>query len=302
MLDPATTDWMELALVNLGLDSFIGGGVVLFQPLVLLSLGAGKVGLGVALHEIALVGPGPDDLALRLSPGPQPTAVDVAVANAEHNGVLSHFVDAVGIHIRTQDLLGNLATLDDGLLVVDLEGIDDLHGNGEGVVLLSRVLWKLSCGIANLPHIEEKHASREVDGNDVGLGEGEVPVRVWRRNTSLTVGRISEHAVACHFNINRVLLAIAEGLGDNPLDALAATGEALNGNAVMGPDGTFIVGIPVELDALLIIKVTGDAQDCLEPVSRPRGTERGADVGFSELVGSGLLEGRAGGFWGIPDP
>lgn len=57
VLNPAAANGVELAILDLLLDTLKDIGVQFLEPLVLLGLGAGKVELGIPLHQIALVGP-----------------------------------------------------------------------------------------------------------------------------------------------------------------------------------------------------------------------------------------------------
>jgi hypothetical protein len=54
----------------------------------LLSLRTGKIEFWVPVHQIALVGPRPDDLSLCLRPRPEPTRVNVTVANCKDSWLL----------------------------------------------------------------------------------------------------------------------------------------------------------------------------------------------------------------------
>lgn len=62
---------------------------------------------------------------------------------------------------------------------------------------------------------------------------------------------------------------------------------------ILGPDETLIVGVPVELEALLLKQVLGHGELHLEPVRRPAGPERGADACGCESVARGFFEERA---------
>lgn len=233
VFNPATTDGMELALLDFALDSLKSLGVKLLEPLVLLSLGTGKVSFGVAIHEVALAGPRSADLSLCFSKRPEPAAVNVTVTNAEDDGVLAHLIDTVRVDIGPNDFLSNLAALENGVLVVNLESIDNLHGDTQSLVLFGRVFGQLTSGVAQLPNVKEQHTGLVIDGNNVGLADSKISVWVRGRNTSLTIGSISKHAVAGHFNVNDMLLAITERFRNDPFDALSSTSQTLKRHAFL---------------------------------------------------------------------
>ncbi|KAI6766404.1 hypothetical protein HG531_011626 [Fusarium graminearum] len=210
VLDPATTDRVELALLYLLLDSLVGSRIVGLEPLVLLSLGTSKIGLWVPLHEIALVHPRANDFALCLSPRPEPATIDVAMTNSEDDGILSYFIHLVRVNIGTENFTSNFSALEDRVLVVDLECVDYLHGYSQCMILLSRILRKLTGSVADLPDIYVKLASWYVDGHNIGFAEVEASVGIRRSNGGSTVGGVSKHTIASHFDINSVLFAIAE--------------------------------------------------------------------------------------------
>ncbi len=291
VLDPAASDGVEAALGHLHLDAVPDGGVELLQPFVLLGLGAGKVELGVALHQVALVRPRAGDLALGLVPGPEPAAVDVAVPDAVDEGLALGSVDLLRVDQGAHVLLGYPAALLEGVLVSQLEGVDDVVGNLEGLVLLPGILGELEGGVTDHPDVDAQLAGVQVDGNDLGTGELEVLVRLGRLD-GIAAGGVAEHAVAGHLDVEGVLLAVAEGIGKYPLDALAIAGETLQGMAFLGPHHGLVVSIPMELEMLLVAKLLGDRHDHLEPVRGPGGTKKLAHERLPKLMGGGLLEGR----------
>jgi len=93
MLNPAASDRLESALLDLVLDSVKDIRIVLFEPLVLLCLGDGKSMFWVTIHQIALVRPGSGNLPLRLSPRPKPAGIDMALTNTINNRRSSSLVD-----------------------------------------------------------------------------------------------------------------------------------------------------------------------------------------------------------------
>jgi len=121
--------------------------------------------------------------------------------------------------------------------------------------------------------------------------QGKVPVGL-RRLDRIPTRRVAKHAIAGHLDIEDVLLPVAPGVRDDPLDTLAAAAQALQRVAVLGPDQALAVRIPVELETLLVEHVLGDGEADAEPVRGPAGAEGGADVSGLELMGDGLLEGR----------
>lgn len=216
----------------------------------------------------------------------------MAVANARDQGILVSIVHLVRVDVA-QILAGNLSPLFDALVAATAgnEGVDDAVGDLLCTMRLNRVLGELARGVANLPEIKVEGACVEIDGDNVGGVEGVVSVWV-RRLDRVAAGGVAEHAVAGHLDVERVLFAVAEGVGQDPLDALAAARQAVDGVAMLGPDQSLVVGVPVELEALLGQQVLGHGELHLEPVRRPAGAKGGADVGGRELVARGLFEER----------
>ena len=79
---PRTARRDELPGFHLLLDLLVQLGVLVFHPLQLLGLRAGKFVLGVIIHQAQAVEKVRSALALRLGQRPQPGGVDVGVADA----------------------------------------------------------------------------------------------------------------------------------------------------------------------------------------------------------------------------
>lgn len=93
-------------------------------------------------------------------------------------------------------------------------------------MLFPGVFRKLSGSITNYPEVDIQSSRFQVDGYDVGFLQLEVSV--WARWLDAIASRsISEHAVAGHLDIEDVLFAITERLGEDPFDTLTSSCEAL---------------------------------------------------------------------------
>ena len=82
-LDPHAADGMPLAAGNLVADVFEDGRVAAFDPVVLGSLRAGEVIVGVVVHQPDGRGERARTFALRLANRPQPGGVDVGVTDSD---------------------------------------------------------------------------------------------------------------------------------------------------------------------------------------------------------------------------
>lgn len=167
-------------------------------------------------------------------------------------------------------------------------------------MLLRGVRGELFGGVANDPSIDMQAASVRVDRHNVGSLDGVVPVRVGSSD-EVTLAD-AKHAVASHLDVKGVFLSIKEGLGKNPLHSLAAASEALERLAVLGPDQTLVVGVPVKLDQLLIANIVRDCDLDPEPMSGPGWTKAGADLGLFKVMRDGLFEGWPGLSRSVPNP
>jgi hypothetical protein len=123
--------------------------------------------------------------------------------------------------------------------------------------------------------------------------QGVVSVRC-RGLNRISTRSVAEHAIARHLDVECVLLAIAEAVWQDPLDALAAARQTVYCVPIFCPDETLVVCIPVELQALLLQQVLRHGDLHLEPMGRPAGPEGGANIGGREGVARGFLEERAG--------
>ena len=123
-----------------------------------------------------------------------------------------------------------------------------------------------------------------------------VVVRVWGLY-SVGIG-VAKHFVTSHFDVKGVIFAIAEARREDPLNALSSTSKALQGLAVLGPHKAFIVGVPVELNLLLLEQIRRHLELDFKPMCRPTWTKRLSNFGRFELVGCSFLEGRARKIWG----
>lgn len=93
-------------------------------------------------------------------------------------------------------------------------------------MLLPGVFGKLSGSIPDDPEVDIQSSRFQVDGYDISFLQ--LKVSVWARWLNAVASRgISEHAVASHFDVEDMLLAITEGLGENPLDTLASSSKTL---------------------------------------------------------------------------
>jgi hypothetical protein len=93
-------------------------------------------------------------------------------------------------------------------------------------MLFPRILWELSSSISNDPEVDIESSCFQVDGYNVGFVQFEVSV--WTGWLNAVASRsVSEHAVTGHLDVEDVLLAIAERLGEDPLDTLTTSGETL---------------------------------------------------------------------------
>jgi hypothetical protein len=93
-------------------------------------------------------------------------------------------------------------------------------------MFLPGVFWELSGSISNDPEVDVQSSRFQVDGYDIGLAQLKVPV--WTGWLNAIASRsVSEHAVAGHLDVEDMLLAVTERLGEDPLDTLASSSETL---------------------------------------------------------------------------
>lgn len=105
----------------------------------------------------------------------------------------------------------------------------------------------------------------EVNSHDVRSVELEVLVRIgWLDRVS--TGCIATHAVTRHLDIEDMLLAISEGIRQNPFCPFATAGQAMNWVTMFRPDQPLIVRIPMELEVVLVSKLFRHGQLDTEPV------------------------------------
>lgn len=218
----------------------------------------------------------------------------MAVSNTSNKRFLLAIVHLVRVHIP-EVFARNLTPLLDAIIAPPTSNkrVDDAIRNLLRAMRLKRVLWKLPGRVSNLPEIKVQRPGLEIHSNNIRSMQRVVPVR-GRRLNRVTTRRIAKHAIARHLDVESVLLAIAERVGQDPLDALAAARQAVYCVSLLGPDEALVVGVPVKLQTLLLQQVFGHGELHLEPVGRPAGPEGSADLGGCELVACGLFEERAG--------
>lgn len=146
------------------------------------------------------------------------------------------------------------------------------------------------------PEINVKSSSIQVNCHDIGLVQLEVFVRI-RGLDGVAAGSIAEHAIAGHLNVEDMLLAVSIAIRKYPFGALTTTRQAVYGIAILSPDKALIVGVPMELDMVLVAELIGHGQVDAEPMSRPTGTEPLADSCWAEVVPRSFLEGGTGEVW-----
>jgi hypothetical protein len=132
--------------------------------------------------------------------------------------VLNAPIYSLRVDIRPEIFLCDLPTSQDGGLVRGIESVNDPRCHIQRLMLFPRVLRKFNGGIMNDLEIYRKHPSLHVRSNKLRFREFEVLVLVRRldRVTACIVledwssWAVAEHAVASHFNVEDVLLAVFE--------------------------------------------------------------------------------------------
>jgi len=109
----------------------------------------------------------------------------------------------------------------------------------------------------------------------------------------VAAGGIAKHAVAGHLDVEGMLFAVSEFLGQDPLCAFAATCQSMDSMPIFGPNQTLVVCVPDEFKMFLVKHVLGHRKLDLEPVGRPTGAKWLADFGGVESMGGGFLKERA---------
>lgn len=87
-----------------------------------------------------------------------------------------------------------------------------------------------------------------------------------------------------------MLTAITPSFRDDPFNPFTAASQPLQRMTVLSPHETFIVGIPVKLQMILVTHVLGHRQMDPEPVRGPARAEGSANVRGLEFMGGGILE------------
>lgn len=100
---------------------------------------------------------------------------------------------------------------------------------------------------------------------------------------------IAKHPVACHFDVEDMLHAVSEAVWQDPFNPIS-TGQTLQRASIFGPNQTFVVSIPVELESLFLPQSLGDSELDPKPVSGPAGTKRGTSPRRLELILRRLLK------------
>lgn len=290
VLYPASANGLERALLDLLLYTVKCRRVQLFQPLVLLGLGADKAKFGITIDEIALVRPGARHFTLRLGEWPQPARIDVTIAHTGDDGLVVALVDLVGIYVA-QELARNLAALSDALVapIARNESVYDAICDLLRLMLLDRVIRELTSCIVNLPEVVAQGPGLEVDGLDLDNAQTEGPVRV--RGLDRATVAIAEHAIAGHLNVEGVPFSVSEFLGQDPLCAFAAAGQAVHDVTVLSPYHALAIGIPHELEMLLVAEIVGHSELYLDPVCGPAWSEPVARHDGAEVMRYGIFEG-----------
>ncbi len=67
---------------------------------------------------------------------------------------------------------------------------------------------------------------------------------------------------------------------------------------MLSPDETLIIGIPMELEMLLVLKVGRERELNFKPVGGPAGAEGGAKFSGFKYLGRCLFKGWTSGVWG----
>jgi hypothetical protein len=68
-----------------------------------------------------------------------------------------------------------------------------------------------------------------------------------------------------------MLISVFERAGNDPLNALSSTSKALKRLAVLCPNCSFVVAVPIQLNMLFVTHRVGKLDINPEPVCRPRG-------------------------------
>jgi hypothetical protein len=151
----------------------------------------------------------------------------MAVTNSSDQSRFVRVVDFGRIDV-SDVLLRDLPALCNGIVapIARNESVHDGVADLESLMLFPGVFGKLSGSISDDPEVDIQSSRFQVDGHDISFLQLEVSV--WTRGLNAVASRsISEHAVASHFDVEDMLLAITEGLGENPLDTLASSSKTL---------------------------------------------------------------------------
>lgn len=231
----------------------------------------------------------------------------MTVTNTSDNSFLVaviYFVRVCSSHVFS----GDFACCDDAVIasVAGNESVDDAVGNLLGVVGFDGVPRELTSGICSLlvhyiwqvmtmsltrdfPKIKVQPPSFEIDSLDLHCVKLEVPVRI-RRLDRVSTRSVAKHAITRHLDVEGMLLAVAEGLGQDPLVSLTTASQAVNRVSMLGPNQALVVRVPDELEVFLLQQVVGHGELDLEPVRRPAGAKRLADLGGLESMRGRIFE------------
>lgn len=118
---------------------------------------------------------------------------------------------------------------------------------------------------SNDPEVNVQCSGCLVHCNNVCQVQLKVYVWIGRLN-HITSVRITKHAIAGHLDIESMEFTIPERLRKDPFPALPTSCKTLQRFAIFAPYKSFVVGIPMELEQLLVLQVRRYLQLDLEPV------------------------------------
>ena len=181
MLDPATTNRLESSFFDLFLDSIVHVWIVLLKPLVLLCLRDRKTMFWVSVHEITLIGPRSCHLPLGFGPRPQPTSIDMAMANPVDKCLLVGIIDLCRVDVLSNILFSDLSAFDYTVLtaIASDEAVHNSVANLQGLVSLPGVRRKFSRSITNYPEINPELPSLQIHSNYFSFVKGVVFIWIW---------------------------------------------------------------------------------------------------------------------------